>query len=113
MKENLTSLTRWLPLYTGRVLVLGFLAAAAALAQISGGAFRGEVRDPSNAVVPQAKVQIQSADNGMQVTAESNSEGLYVSPNLIPGSYLLSVARVGFKAEVFGPVLLEINQVVR
>jgi len=94
-------------------LVLGLLVAGAALAQISGGAFRGEVRDPSNAVVPQAKIQIQSADNGMQVAAESDSEGLYVSPNLIPGSYLLSVAKVGFKTEVFGPVLLEVNQVVR
>jgi hypothetical protein len=49
----------------------------------------------------------------MQTIAESNGEGLYISPSLIPGSYLLTVARTGFKTEVFGPVLLEVNQIVR
>jgi len=95
------------------LLALGFLVPRAALAQISGGAFRGEVRDASNAVVPQTKVLIRSADNGMQAIAESNGEGLYVSPNLIPGSYLLSASRTGFRTEVFGPVVLQVNQIVR
>ena len=38
---------------------------------------------------------------------------MYISPNLIPGKYLLSAVRTGFKTEVFGPVLLEVNQTVR
>ncbi len=49
----------------------------------------------------------------MQAIAESNGEGLYVSPNLIPGSYLLSATRTGFRTEVFGPVILQVNQIVR
>jgi hypothetical protein len=49
----------------------------------------------------------------MQAIAESNGEGLYVSPNLIPGSYLLSAARTGFRTEVFGPVVVQVNQIVR
>ncbi|HEX4274307.1 MAG TPA: TonB-dependent receptor [Bryobacteraceae bacterium] len=81
--------------------------------QVSGGAFRGEVRDASQAVVEHAKVEIRSRDNGMRTIAESNRDGLYVSPNLIPGSYLLSVARQGFETEVFGPVVLDVNQTVR
>ena len=97
----------------GRLLAAAFLVAGVVLAQISGGAFRGEVRDVSNAVVPRAKILIRSAENGMQTAAESNGEGLYVSPNLIPGSYRLSAVRTGFKTEVFGPVLLEVNQTVR
>ncbi len=97
----------------GYLLAASILTAGAAMAQISGGAFRGEVRDPSNAVVPRAKIQIRSADNGMQTIAESDGQGLYVSPNLIPGKYLLSAVRTGFKTEVFGPVLLEVNQTVR
>ena len=96
-----------------RLLALGFLLAGAVPAQISGGVFQGEVRDASNAVVPQTKILIRSGDNGMQVIAESNGRGLYVSPNLIPGSYLLSVTRTGFRSEVFGPVLLDVNQTVR
>ncbi|MGH9662831.1 MAG: carboxypeptidase-like regulatory domain-containing protein, partial [Bryobacteraceae bacterium] len=71
-------------------LIAILLFAGGAEAQISGGAFRGEVRDASNAVVPQSRVSIRSNDNGTEVAAESDSEGVYVSPNLIPGSYLLS-----------------------
>jgi hypothetical protein len=82
-------------------------------AQTSGAVFRGEVRDPSNAVVPQTKLVIQSLDNGMEMFAESNNEGLYTTPALIPGSYSLSAVKSGFKAEVFGPVLLQVNQTVR
>ncbi len=92
---------------------VAFLAAGFVFAQTSGGAFRGEVRDPSNAVVPQALVVIRSIDNGMEVTAESNGEGLFVTPNLIPGSYSLTATKLGFKDEVFGPVLLQVNQTVR
>ena len=115
IKEYTTSLIKCLPFRARvrRLLAGGLLMAGMALAQISGGAFRGEVRDASNAVVPKAKIVIRSAENGMQAIAESNGEGLYVSPNLIPGSYRLSAVRTGFKTEVFGPVLLEVNQTVR
>ena len=84
-----------------------------ALAQTSGGVFRGEVRDASSAVVPQAKLLIRSLDNGTETSAESNAEGLYITHALIPGSYSLSAVKPGFKVEVFGPVLLQVNQTVR
>lgn len=96
-----------------KCIVVGILAAGAALAQVSGGAFRGEVRDASGAVVPQAEILIRSINNGMQMAAESSSVGLYITPNLIPGSYVLSALKAGFKTEVFGPVVLEVNQIVR
>jgi hypothetical protein len=95
------------------LFVTGVLVAGTAAAQISGGLFRGEVRDPSNAIVPGARVVIQSNDNGMQVLADSNGDGLYVTPTLIPGSYTLSATKAGFQTEVFGPVVLEVNQTVR
>ncbi len=81
--------------------------------QISGGLFRGEVRDPSNAVVPHARVVIRSNSNGTDVVAESNGDGLYITPTLIAGSYTLSATKPGFETEVFGPVTLEVNQTVR
>jgi outer membrane receptor protein involved in Fe transport len=89
------------------------LLAGTVYAQTSGGIFRGEVHDPSNAIVPQAKVIIRSNDNGMQVHAESNDDGIYVTPTIIPGSYTLSATRPGFETEVFGPVILEVNRTVR
>lgn len=97
----------------GRILALGLWMAGAVLAQTAGGVFRGEVRDASNAVIPHAKILIRSDDNGLKVTAETNGQGLYFSPNLIPGHWTLSVARPGFKTEMVGPVVLEVNQIVR
>ncbi len=96
-----------------RLCFAGILVAGTGLAQISGGAFRGEVRDATNAVAPHTQIQIRSNDTGVEIGAESNSEGLYVTPTLIPGSYLLSAIRDGFKTEVFGPVTLQVNQTVR
>lgn len=83
------------------------------LAQVSGGAFRGEVRDASDAVIPQARILIRSTDTGVEISAEANGDGLFVTPTLNPGSYVLSATSEGFKTEVFGPVVLEVNQTVR
>jgi Carboxypeptidase regulatory-like domain/TonB-dependent Receptor Plug Domain/TonB dependent receptor len=102
----------WLS-FARKLFLTGALVAGVADAQTSGGVFRGEVRDPSSAIVPQSKVVIRSNDNGVQVIAESNGDGLYVTPTLIPGSYTLSATKPGFETEVFGPVTLEVNQTVR
>ncbi|HEY4359947.1 MAG TPA: carboxypeptidase regulatory-like domain-containing protein [Bryobacteraceae bacterium] len=89
------------------------LLTSSAIGQISGGVFRGEVLDASGSAVPQANISIRSADTGVEVSAESNGQGLYLSSALIPGSYRLSVTKAGFKVEEFGPVLLQVNQTVR
>jgi hypothetical protein len=96
-----------------KLLLAGALIASIAHAETSGGVFRGEVRDPSGAIVPQAKIVIRSNDNGTEVLAESNGDGLYVTPTMIPGSYTLSANKPGFETEVFGPVTLEVDQTVR
>ncbi len=96
-----------------KVFVTAALIGSVAYAQTSGGVFRGEVRDPSSALVPHAKVVVRSNNNGTEVTVESNGDGLFVSPTVIPGSYTLSAAKQGFESEEFGPVTLEVNQTVR
>ena len=82
--------------FIARLLFVTLLATAA-LAQISGGAFRGEVRDASDAVVPQTRIAIRSNDTGTVVFAESNGDGLYVTPTLIPGSYQLTATKSGLR----------------
>src|SRR5690349_8553547 len=96
-----------------RFLFAVLLVATPAAAQISGGAFRGEIRDESSAAMPQAKISIRSQETGFEVIAESNGDGLYLTPNLTPGSYLLSATKPGFRAEIFGPVALQVNETVR
>ena len=63
--------------------------------------------------MPQAKIAIRSNETGLEVITESNGDGLYLTPNLTPGSYLLSATKPGFKAEIFGPVALQVNETVR
>jgi len=99
--------------FARRLLLTVSLVAAPARSQISGGAFRGEIRDESHAVMPQTKITIRSNETGLEVVAESNGDGLYLTPNLTPGSYLLTATKPGFKAELFGPVTLQVNQTVR
>jgi hypothetical protein len=93
--------------------LIGVLASAVGVAQTSGGIFRGEVRDSSNAVIQQAIILIRSTDNGTGVPVTSNSEGLYTTPTLVPGSYLLTATKDSFQTTVFGPVELQVNQTVR
>ncbi len=96
-----------------RLLFVAVTIARVAAGQTSGGVFRGEVRDPSGAIVPGARVVIRSNDNGTQVNAESNNDGLYITSTVIPGSYTLNATKPGFETEVFGPVTLEVDQTVR
>ena len=96
-----------------RWLLVHLAALGIAFAQVSGGAFRGEVRDSSNALVPHARITIRSHDTGVELAAASNSEGIFVSPTLNPGSYVLTAVKDGFQTQVFGPVSLEVNQTVR
>jgi hypothetical protein len=99
------------PVRVFRLAVIGLLAATA-MAQTTGGVFRGEVRDATNAVVPHTRIEFHSA-RGMTVAVESNRRGLYVSPNLIPGLWTLRAEKAGFRTEVSGPVRLDVNQTVR
>ncbi|HEU5022237.1 MAG TPA: TonB-dependent receptor [Bryobacteraceae bacterium] len=100
------------PVTIFRLAAAGLLAAAA-MAQTTGGVFRGEVRDATGAMVPQARVEFHSAARGLTLAVESNRRGSYVSPNLIPGSWTLRAEKAGFRTEVSGPILLDVNQTVR
>src|ERR1700722_924164 len=92
------------------MLVLALFPLSSLRAQVSGGIFRGEVRDASGALVPHAKITIRSLSTGIESPAESSGEGIYQSPTLPAGDYRLTTEKQGFKVEVFGPVNLPVNE---
>jgi hypothetical protein len=100
--------SRW-----GLWLFIALLSSDTALGQISGGVFRGEVRDASGALVPQAEIQIVARDSARETVARTNGEGLYVSSDSVPGAYFLTARRTGFRPETVGPVTLPVNRTVR
>ena len=80
-------------------LLLGLLLAAGALAaaQNTSGTLRGQVADPSGAVIPGATVTITNAA-GQARAAQSNGQGGYEIGGLVPGRYSVSAAAKGFAA---------------
>ncbi len=79
------------------VLALGGLCA---MAQSDNAAISGIVRDPSGAVVANAKVTIKNEATGFERQTTTNESGLYNVPNLPPGYYEVRVEAPGFKTFV-------------
>ena len=88
------------------------LAASAPLtlrAQESRGKIMGTVTDPNKAAVPGASVKIIDPARGTSVSLETNSEGLFQAPYLLPGTYQVIIEIAGFKKFIQDNVELRIN----
>lgn len=80
------------------VLLLPFLVAAAH-AQIASGSINGTVRESTGAVIPQATVELRNMQTGVVRTVETNGVGIYVFPDVLPGTYAITVKKSGFSSE--------------
>src|SRR5690349_18345432 len=76
------------------VLVMSYVPELAG--QGAEGALRGQVTDPSGAVVPGATVVLKSP-GARSVTTKSDGAGLYEIKGLLPGEYTVEVTAKGFK----------------
>lgn len=70
---------------------------AVAFAQSDVGTITGFVRDPTGAVVPNAKVTIKSEATGEGHTVTTDGAGHYTVPSLLPGLYTMVAEVSGFK----------------
>jgi hypothetical protein len=81
------------------IIFLLLLGSGAAFAQTAAGlaSISGVVRDPTGAVVPDAKVVIASDSQGTVRTVTTNSGGIFAAPALAPGpGYKLTVTAMGY-----------------
>src|SRR4026209_1271013 len=78
-------------------LVAVFLLHTPAWAQVDRAALTGIVRDPSDAVIPQAQVTVTNIANGVVAKTTTNNEGTYLVMNLLPGEYLVQAEMTGFQ----------------
>jgi hypothetical protein len=69
-------------------------------AQEAGGTIVGTVTDPSGAAVASANVTIKNIATSIQRSSTTNEDGVYSAPNLIPGTYEVSVSAMGFAMAV-------------
>lgn len=94
-------------------LPLLFCLPAIVLAQSAGGVagISGTVRDPSGAVVANAKVDISSASKGEVRSITTNDAGIFAAPGLIPGpEYKVTVAASGFAEYEANDIDLQVGQ---
>ncbi len=89
------------------------LAGAPAVAQSTYGTLLGTVKDASGAVVPKANVVVTEVETNISKSATTDNLGDYEIPNLLPGTYDVSVAAQGFKKFVQRGVPLDPRATVR
>ena len=90
-------------------LTIALLLYAPAYAQVAGGTLTGTVSDASGAVLPNAQLSIKHASTGVVTTAVTDSAGLYAAPNLVPGTYDVTIAASGFVTQVESGITLTVG----
>jgi hypothetical protein len=83
-----------------------------AYAQNTNATIRGQVLDPSGALVPNAQVVILNKNTGVTVfNGKTDSAGAFVAPQVIPGTYKVTVSSPGLKDAVIDNLVATVAQV--
>ncbi|SEG67155.1 TonB-dependent Receptor Plug Domain [Bryocella elongata] len=97
----------------GCVVATPWLLTSPALAQNTNATIRGQVLDPAGAFLPGAKIVILNKNTGVTVySGTSDSAGAFVAPQVIPGTYKVTVDATGFKESVADDLVATVAQVV-
>ena len=94
-----------------RISLLAGIFCSAALGQTS--SITGRVADVTGAIAPGAKVIVTSIASGVEFKVETNGQGFYNIPSLLPGRYNISVSKAGFQSVRETGVELAVQQVAR
>jgi hypothetical protein len=84
-----------------------------AAAQVNRASITGTVTDSTGAVVAGAEVTATNTGTNVPTKTVTNSDGIYVIPNLFPGVYSVEFKKAGFETLLRSIVTLESTQVAR
>ncbi len=73
----------------------------------------GTIMDPSGALLSGVEVRVTNVETGIVTSTVSNGDGIYVVPNLFPGTYSVEFQKDGFETLDRPAVRLESTQVAR
>ena len=85
------------------------LFALSAVGQSPNGTINGLVLDPSTGSIVGAEIIAVNDLTGAQYATKTNSEGIYVLPNLPPGPYRIQVSKAGFKTIIKPDIILNVQ----
>ena len=77
-------------------LFVFLIAVVPLLAQTSSTSVRGAITDPAGAFVPNAEITLTNTADNSVTAGTSDKSGLFVFPQLAPGTYLITVKSQGF-----------------
>ena len=80
-------------------------------AQVAGATLNGTVSDASGAGVPNANVSIKNTATGVERDVTTDSDGFYSAPNLLPGTYEVTISASGFSTAVQTGLTLTVGAV--
>jgi len=69
-------------------------------AQVSGGVLSGTVTDASQAAIPNVRVTLTNLATRVVRAVATDASGFYTAPDLLPGSYEMTAAALGFTTQV-------------
>jgi hypothetical protein len=89
-----------------------FPGTGVAYAQNTNATIRGQVLDPTGALVPDAKVVVVNEQTNVAVfNGVTDSAGTFVAPQVIPGTYRITVTASGLKQAVINGLVATVAQV--
>ncbi len=90
-----------------------FMTAAPALAQsASQGTLTGQIVDQQGAVIPSAEVKMVDPSTNSTRETMTNENGRYTIPNIQPGTYNVTVTKLGFTTAKLTGQIIEVGQVL-
>ena len=96
-------------------LIVGIVAIAfcsGSFAQNATGTLDGQVVDASGAVIPNARVTIENQATNVKHIIPTSAEGRFYQRYLLPGTYTVTVEKLGFEKYVQAGVVLNVEQTI-
>jgi hypothetical protein len=112
MKRSGSSISSWVGRAICTVITVAGLAVNHSAFASSTAVLSGRVTDFNNAAIVGAKVEANNIDTNITSSTVTNSEGLFVLPNLPPGRYRLFVQKDGFQTIVKSNIALHVQDIV-
>ncbi len=112
-QQRLNSSTSWsklLQLLLAAVLIAVTMTPATLRAQITAASINGQVRDPSQSLIPGATVTAKNVDTSAVRTETTSQDGRYTFSQLTPGNYVVTVSMAGFASYTQNNITLQASQ---